>query len=193
MTEREQNLLIVLGIVGVGVFIWYLGLPMWNEYKSWKSKIRTNVNKMSRAQAKAQVLDKLVKSLTETKRKLKSAQQKLPGEGRFNELMADLEEQALEAGIPDQNILEFNRGSTQDRELVREMIIQARFQNITMGQLIEMLWRFDHMVRMVDIKSFDNFNLQQVRTNEGFSFNLDIDLVVYILKENSSTPDSEQA
>lgn len=184
MEDRERNLLILLGILGAGIGIWYYLLPMYNHYVSLEDKIKSNVEDIRDAQRKASRLKSLLSNLEDTKRKLKAAKQKLPEKGRFNELMSQLEEQAREAGIQDRQIITFNRGNSNQIKdgAVREMIIKANFVGIKMSQLTDMLWRFDNMVRMVDIKSFKNFNLKQVETDQGYVFNLNLNLSVYILE-----------
>ncbi|MFB6346142.1 MAG: hypothetical protein ABEK50_10260 [bacterium] len=193
METRERNLLIGLGIAAVVAGIYYGLLPMYNEYVSLKSKIDKNVNDISNAQAQASQLEKLLKELESTIKKLKLAQQKLPEQGRFRELMSIMESQARKTDIPDRKILKFSQGSRRTIKggLVREMSISARFQSISMGQLIEMLWRFDNMIRMMDIKSFRNFSLQRVSEGDQFLYNVNMDMTVFILRDTDSTQEQE--
>lgn len=192
MKQREKILLSLAGVVGVIVGIYYVIWPKWNQYHEWQSTIDDNVEQMRTAQQTAAKIDQLVEDMTETKRKLKRSRQKLPKESKFNELMSRIEQEARKAGIPDGQIVSINRGSTNEREMIKELTIRAQFEQISMEQLAQMLWRFDNMIEMVDIKSFDNVNLTRVNTEEGYRYNLSLQIVVYIMK-NSVKIESEQA
>lgn len=193
MEDRERNLLIAFGCALVAGGFYYGILPMYYEYGNLRSKIQSNVRKIQKAQTQAARLETLVEELKKTKLELKKAKQKLPEKGRFRELMSSLETQARKAGIPDRKILEFSQGSVEKIKdgLVEEMSISARFSAITMEQLVEMLWRFDHMIRMLDIKSFRNFSLQRVENENRFLYNINMNMTVYILQEEKKQENQE--
>lgn len=193
MEERERNLLLLLGVAALGAGFYYVVLPMYYEYGNLKSKIESNVNEIQSAQTQAAQLQSLVKELEDTKRKLKKAKQKLPDRGKFRELMTALESQARQAGIPDRKILEFSQGgvSTIEDGLVEEMVISAQFDSISMQHLVEMLWRFDNMIRMLDIKSFRSFDLQRVQVEDQFFYNVNMKMTVYILRDAEAVEDEE--
>lgn len=193
MEERERNLLIVLAFAAVGAGFYYVVLPMYYEYGDLKSKIESNVEEIQSAQTQAAQLEGLVEDLKKTKKDLKKAKQKLPDKGKFRELMTALESQARQAGIPDRKILEFSQGNvtTIKEGLVEEMVISARFDSISMQQLVDMLWRFDNMIRMLDIKSFRSFNLQRVQMDDQFFYNVNMNMTVYILRDTDTTEDSD--
>jgi len=193
MDKRERNLLIAFGAIVVGFGFYYGLLPMYYHYQELKPKIDKNIEKIQNAQAQASRLEALVDELTETKRKLKKARQKLPERGRFRELMSKLEKQARSAGIPDEKILQFSQGQTSSIKdgMVQEMSISARFDSITMEQLVEMLWRFDNMIRMLDIKSFRNFSISRTEGNDQFLYSINMDMTVYILRDTDSVEQEE--
>lgn len=196
MEERERNLVMILGVSLALAFAWYWVIPTYNRYVKLEDKIESNVKQVRSAQRKASQLEQLVDKLKGTKKELKAAKQKLPEKGRFNELMSTLEQQARASGIDQRKIVEFNRGSKNKLQngLVRELTIKTRFQNISMGQMIEMLWRFDKLVRMVDVNNFQNHNLQITEDGEGFRFNLNLNLSVYIFEEpTESSQEGESA
>lgn len=185
MQQREKYLLISFCVVLVFAAIWYWVLPTYQRYVELERSIQDNINRIRTAQTEASQLEDLVEELTKKKRRLKTLRRRFPDEGRFNQFMSTLEEQALRAGIPERKILEFNRGGVNESEegMVREMTLQASFEGITMGQLTDMLWRFDKMVTMVDVKNFKNFNMRRPEAGGEFQFNVNMNLAVYILDD----------
>lgn len=185
MQKRERYLLISFCVLVTFVGIWYWVLPTYQRYVELDRSIQNNINQVRAAQTEASQLSNLLEDIKGKKRRLKAMKRRFPEEGRFNQLMSNLEEQALKAGISERKILEFNRGGVNElREgMVREMTLQASFEGITMGQLTDMLWRFDKMVTMVDVKSFKNFNMRKSESSGEFQFNVNLNLAVYILDE----------
>ena len=188
MQQREKYLLISFCLLVTFAGIWYWVLPTYQRYVALEQSIQENIRQIRTAQTEASQLSNLVGEIKRKKSRLKAMKRRFPPEGRFNQLMSNLEEQALKAGISERKILEFNRGGVNERQdgMVREMTLQASFEGITMGQLADMLWRFDRMVTMVDVKSFKNFNMRKAESSGKFEFNVNLNLAVYILDERMS-------
>jgi len=195
LDDRERYLLIGLGILAFAIAVWYWILPTYYRYSSLKSKIDENVNKIRKARAQVTQLKQLVKKLKTTKKELKAAKRKLPERGRFNQLMSTLEQHARNAGIPGQKILTFSRGGVSSLQdgLLSEMTIQARFEKITMAQLVTMLWRYDNMTRMVDVKKFNSSDMKLPGDNSTVRFNLNLTLAVYMLEDEQSAGDQGES
>lgn len=189
MQNREKYLLISFAVLLGIVLVWYLVWPTYVRYTQLDQEIRNNVQQIQSAQRQAAQIESLVNNLVETKRSLKLARQKLPANGRFNQLMSTLEEQALQAGIPEQNIVAFNRGSLSEGEegLLQEMTIKAQFESMLMVQLTDVLWRFNQMRRLVDVQ---NFAMERSGSEASPPrYNVSLTLSVYTLGES----DDEEA
>jgi Tfp pilus assembly protein PilO len=187
--KREKYLLISFAVLLGIVLVWYLVWPTYVRYTQLEEEIRSNVQKIQSAQREAAQIEELVDNLVETKKELKVARQKLPDDGRFNQLMSTLEEQALQAGIPERNIVAFNRGSLSEAYdgLLQEMTIKAQFQSMSMVQLTDALWRFNQMRRLVDVQ---NFSMERAESDGTFPrYNVNLTLAVYTLE----TDDEEAA
>jgi Tfp pilus assembly protein PilO len=190
MQQREKYLLISFGVLLVLVSLWYVVWPTYVRYTELDQKIRNHVRKIQSAQREAAQIGQLVDDLVETKRELKLARLKLPEEGRFNQLMSTLEEQALEAGIPEQNIVAFNRGSLSEgsKGLLQEMTIEAQFESMSMVQLTDVLWRFNQLRRLIDVKKF---NMERSGSGSVPRYNVNVTLAVYTLDETGDEEATE--
>jgi Tfp pilus assembly protein PilO len=189
LDQRERYLLGGLTIVFLVAGIWYWILPMYYRYGELKTKITKNVKEIREAQRQSVQLEELVNELKTTKRELKKAKQKLPEKGRFNQLMSTLEQHARNSGIADRKIIEFNRSNVRTIKdgLLKEMTIQTRFRGVTMRQLTDMLWRFDQMTRMVDIKQFQTSGMSVSQELNQIQFDINLTLSVYMLEDQQET------
>jgi Tfp pilus assembly protein PilO len=195
LEQRERRMLIGAAVLGVIAALWYWVLPMYYRYGSLRQEIQNNVEKVRSAQTQAAQLKQLVNQLKTTKRELKLAKQKLPQQGRFNQLMSALEKHARNAGINARQIMTFNRGnvSTIKDGMLREMTIQTRFRGITMGELTDLLWRYDKMARMINVKNFQTANVQPLEDRQGIQFDLNLTLSVYMLQQDANESSGESA
>ncbi len=181
MEKREKILVGILLIIALGAGYFYLDLPFWENYLVWGQEIEENLQQIRVAQRRAAELDRLIEDYRQIQRELREAQRKLPEEGEFFELLASLEQEAERAGIPSRNIRSFERGAERTRDQVREMSIQAQFAEITIGQLARLLWSYDDLERLIDI---ERLRVRPVRGKD--SFNVDLELMVYMLREGES-------
>lgn len=190
MQQREKYLLISFVVLLVVVSLWYVVWPTYVRYTALDRKIRNHVRKIQSAQQEAAQIEQLVDDLVKTKRELKLARLKLPEEGRFNQLMSTLEEQALEAGIPEQNIVAFNRGSLSEGSegLLQEMTIEAQFESMSMVQLMDVLWRFNQLRRLIDVKKF---TMERSGSESVPRYNVNVTLAVYTLDETGDEEATE--
>lgn len=183
MEKRERLLLILLSIAVVGAGFYYGYTFFWGNYVAWGEQIEQNVQRIQEAQRKAAQIEQLVEEVKVTTRELKEARRQLPREGEFYSLLAKLESQARNSGIPDDKIITFSRTQTQTDGIVRTMAISAKFQEIGFEETITMLWRFENMERLIDLQRFD---LSPVETNSNsFRFDLNLVLNVYMLQDEA--------
>ncbi len=184
MQKREKYLLISFTVFLTVVLVWYLVWPTYVRYKQLEQEIRSHVEKIQFGQREAAQMDEDVDTLMKTKKNLKVARQKLPEDGRFNQLMSTLEEQALKAGVPEQNIVAFNRGSRSEADdgLIKKMTIKAQFESMAMIQLNDVLWRFNQMRRLVNVQ---NFSLERTNSStDSPQYNVNLTLAVYTIGES---------
>ena len=179
MEKREKYLLIFLIIAAIGAGFYYFVIPMWNEYFEWADDIEDNVQRIQEAQRQAGRLDDLRDDVTEIRRDFVRARRRLPAEGEFFELLTQLEEEARNSGIEDEQIRTFSRGAVRDRDLVQVMSIDASFENISLDNLTEMLWRYRNMERLIDI---DSISLSKTGPEDESLFDVSLTLNVYILR-----------
>lgn len=189
MEKREKILVGFLCVAAVGAGIWYGYTYFWGNYTDWGQQITENVQKIEEAQRKAAQIEQLVGDVKTTTKDLKYARRQLPEQGEFYTLLAKLEQEARDAGISDDKIITFSRSQTRSRGLVQAMSISAEFQEINLAQTISMLWRFDNMERLIDLKSF------QIRPNTSeeqnqFIFDLSMTINVYMLQEEASAEEA---
>ncbi|MFB6354959.1 MAG: type 4a pilus biogenesis protein PilO [bacterium] len=184
MEKREKYMLIGVGVLAVGLGLWYGYTYFWENYNNWHKKIQENVKRLREAQNTARRIDQLVKDVKKTSKKLKIALRKLPEQQEFFQLMSKLETEATNANISPDSILKFQRASERPRNLVVEMPIQAEFEQIAMGNLVMMLWKYKNMERLIDISKFE---LKPVETAQGEQrYNVTLRLRVYTIKESKS-------
>ncbi|MGM0380820.1 MAG: type 4a pilus biogenesis protein PilO [bacterium] len=179
MEQREKYMLIGLVVAAVGAGAYYFVIPMWNQYFSWADEIDENVQRIKEAQRQAGRLEDLKEEVTQTRREFVRARRRLPPEGEFFNLLAQLEDEARNSGIEDEQIRTFSRGSVRDRDMVQVMSIEASFENITLGNLTEVLWRYRNMERLIDI---DSISLQKSGEDSESIFSVSLTLNVYILR-----------
>ncbi|MFP4687117.1 MAG: type 4a pilus biogenesis protein PilO [bacterium] len=182
MEQREKVMLIVMAILAVGAGVYYIIMPRWEEYNNWEEEIETNVQKIREAQRRAAELEGLVEEVIKTKEDFKEARRRLPEGDDFLNLLSELERQARRAGIEDENILTFSRGNIETRGMVDVRSIEAQFQNITMASISDMLWRFDNLERLVDVR---DISIAGTENEDGTRFNVSLILNVYILQEDT--------
>ncbi len=189
LRPRERWLIGGALVFGLAAATWYWVLPMYYRYGDLQQEIQENVKKIRNAQTQASRLTQLVKQLKETKRELKSTKRKLPRQGQFNQLMFTLEQKAMNTGIASRKIVTFNRGGVSEIKngLLREMTIRTRFTGITLGQFTDLLWRYNNMTRLVNVKNFQTNNLRPVTDGPGIKFDLDLTLAVYMLHGEEGT------
>jgi len=190
MERREKILLGFLVCAAVGAVFYYGYTFFWGNYVEWGETIQENVQKIQEAQRQASQIEQLVNEFRNTSRELKKARRMLPEQGEFYELLAKLEQQAQDAGIPDKKIITFSRSQTKSRGLVRVMSIQAQFKSLSLEQMVSMLWRFENMRRLIDLQSFQ---LNPKQTQTQYFFDLNMTMNVYMLKEARSNSSAEEA
>ncbi len=179
MEQREKYMLIFMIIAAIGAGFYYFVIPMWNDYFEWADEIEDNVQRIQEAQRQAQRLDDLKAEVTEIRREFVRARRRLPAEGEFFDLLAQLEQEARNSGIEDEQIRTFSRGAVRDRDIVQVMSIDADFEEIAMSSLIEMLWRYRNMERLIDI---DSIGLSKTGPEGESLFDVNLTLNVYILR-----------
>ncbi len=179
MEKREKIMVIFLGIAAAGVGFYYLVLPRWNSFVEWEGKIEKNVQRIKEARRKADRLDSLIEDVRNVRRKLKKAQRKLPEQGEFFDLLATLEQKAGASEIPKKKIVNFSRGSTRSKKMVKMRSINAEFEQITLGDLARLLWQYNNMERLIDIQKIS------IKPTENKQFNVSLSLAVYIMKQQS--------
>lgn len=183
MEKRERFLLIILCIAAVGAGFYYGYTVFWRNYLVWGEQIQQNVQKIREAQRKAAQIQQLVEEVKVTTRELKEARRQLPREGEFYSLLAKLETEARNSGIPDEKIITFSRTQTQTDGIVRKMAVSAQFQEIGLKETISMLWHFENMERLIDLQKFD---LNPVKTDSNqVIFDLNLVLNVYMLRDDA--------
>jgi Tfp pilus assembly protein PilO len=183
MDRRERILVGLLAVAAVGAGIYYGYSYFWGNYVSWGQQIDENVQRIKEAQREASQIEQLVEDVINTRRELKKSRRRLPQQGEFYTLLAKLEQQARDAGIPDDKIITFSRSQTRSRGMVKVMGISAQFEQISLDQAVQMLWKFKNMERLVDL---NNFQMSPQETEEGgFVFNLNMTLNVYMLQDTN--------
>lgn len=185
MTDRERNLVILLGIVLAGGALWYFLLPLWHDYWTLGERVRDNVLRIRRARRKISRLGALEEDTRRMRDRFRRSRRKFPVHGEFYALMARLEEQARAAGLPEKKIVAFERTGSRDRRFVRKRIVRARFRELRLEQVARLLWRFRTRIPRLRVMSFDRFTLEAVPRRESPRFNVSFDLVVYTLKSSS--------
>lgn len=183
MEKREKYLFILLCAAAVGAGFYYGYNYFWGNYQQWGQDIEVNVQRIREAQRQATQIEELVKKVEVTIRELKEVRRQLPQEGEFYTLLSKLENEARNAGIPDNKIITFSRSQTRSQGMVREMSINAQFKEIGFQQTVDMLWRFENMERLIDLQTF---SLSPVDTeSQEFVFDLKLVLNVYMLQDDS--------
>lgn len=185
MTDREQNLVILLVIVLTGGAVWYVLLPLWHDYWTLGERVRDNVLRIRRARRKISRLGALEEDIRRIRDRLRRSRRKFPDHGEFYGLMARLEEQARAAGLPEKNIVAFERTGSRERRFVRARVVRARFRELRLEQVARLLWHFRTRIPRLRVMSFDRFTLETVSRRESPRFNVSFDLVVYTLKSSS--------
>ena len=180
MEQREKVMLIGLVIASLVVGYYYVIGPAWEEYVERGEEIEQNVERIREAQARARGLEELIDEYEEIQKQLLEAERRLPEGGEFLELIVELENEAEAAGISSENIRTFDEGPIEERDEVVSMGIIAAFDNITIGELTRMLWRFNEMERLVDIIDIDI-----TPTDDPDEYDVSLELAAYMLEEEA--------
>ncbi|GEM_PF-7085808 len=180
MEQREKVMLIGLIIAALVVGYYYVIGPGWEEYVERGEEIEQNVERIREAQARARGLEELIEEFEEIQKQLLEAQRRLPEGGEFLELIVALEREAEASGISSGNIITFDEGPIEERGEVVSMGIIAVFENITIGELSQMLWRFNEMERLIDI-----IEIEITPSDEQDTYDVSLELAAYMLEEEA--------
>lgn len=181
MEQREQILLGSVLVLGLAVGVYLYAWPMWNRYHAMEGEIEKTIEKYRQAEGDAKNLDELFDRERKLERQLAKLRSRLPDDSDFIRLTRILEEEATNAGIDEDKISQFNQAGQQEGDLINELFIQAEFKQLTMEEAIDLLWQYENLDRLMDVREFTftpAVEEEQLRVDVSMRF------VVYAMPED---------
>jgi Tfp pilus assembly protein PilO len=183
MSEKDKQMLFYgLPVVVLGALFWfgyYDTNSWWNTYQAMGAEITEKDTELHEAMEQQKNLDALQAEVDAMTQELEVAERLLPKENDVRGLLEKIPALAIESGIPKEAMSSINFSSQSSHEQYKEWPIALQFTQVTFGQMVELLNRFEKFERLLDVT---NLPLTVLSAEEN-TLTLALTINVYVFKE----------
>lgn len=174
LSRRDRNLLIVVGLVGVTIFIYQLVYkPLVDRDRLLAQELKAKEVKLKEARLAIRKLSKLMRESKEIKARLAYAESRLPGAEDIPSLLKQIEQMAKDSGvdIPTSIVFPPSQGGAFYR------IIPIRLSmGCSLKTLIRFLYQIETSSRLLDVQDL------HIASNPDATFRADMTVATFVYK-----------
>lgn len=185
MSEKDKKMLLYgLPVLIIGALYWF-GYQdensWWKTYQAMGAEIEEKDAELQKAMEQQKNLDALQAEVEAMTQELEIAERLLPKENDVRGLLEKIPALAIEAGIPKEAMASINFSAQSSHDQYKEWPIALQFTQVTFGQMVELLNRFEKFERLLDVT---NLPLTVLSPEEN-TLTLALTINVYVFKEEA--------